>query len=483
MALLAGYLRQGETGRALEVAKGMVKKRPDDPAAHQTLGSVLAIRKETAQARAAFSRAVELNPTFMPAVAALAQLDLQENKTADARARFEGVLTKEPKNESALLGLAEVMARTKAPSSEIVAVLQRAIAANPASVGARLALINLYLRDRDSRAALSAAQEGANAVGKDPRMLDALGRAQAAAGETNQAIDTFNRLAAAEPKSVVPLMRLAALHASANDLDKAVDVLLRAQRLAPGEVAVTRDLAIAYVAQGKRDEALKQARALQKSAPKSAMGLALEGDVYASGKEWPAAEKAYREGLKVEPASSAVAIKLHNVLLASSRTADADGLARKWVAEHPKDAAFRGYLAERALRTRDYKGAVAHYESVVEQQPDNVVALNNLAWAMGQVGDARAVGYAERAVKLAPDSANVLDTAGMLLSAKGDPKGLEYLSRAVQLAPQRHEIRLNYAKALLKAGRKDDARKELAQLQGVSQDFPGKAEVADLLSK
>ena len=84
---------------------------------------------------------------------------------------------------------------------------------------------------------------------------------------------------------------------------------------------------------------------------------------------------------------------------------------------------------------------------------------------------------------MAPDSASVLDTAGTLLSAKGDPKGLEYLSRAVQLAPQRHEIRLNYAKALLKAGRKEEARKELTQLQGVSQDFAGKTEVADLLAK
>ncbi len=45
------------------------------------------------------------------------------------------------------------------------------------------------------------------------------------------------------------------------------------------------------------------------------------------------------------------------------------------------------------------------------------------------------------------------------------PRALEYLARAVALAPDRHDIRLNYAKALVKAGRKDDARKELTQLQ------------------
>ncbi len=101
----------------------------------------------------------------------------------------------------------------------------------------------------------------------------------------------------------------------------------------------------------------------------------------------------------------------------------------------------------------------------------------------GATGDPKALGVAERALKLAPDSSAVLDTLGGLLVAKGDTaKGLEYIARATQLAPERHDIRLNYAKALLKAGKTEDARKELTQLQSVS-DFPGKSEVADLLKK
>jgi thioredoxin-like negative regulator of GroEL len=51
------------------------------------------------------------------------------------------------------------------------------------------------------------------------------------------------------------------------------------------------------------------------------------------------------------------------------------------------------------------------------------------------------------------------------------------------LAPDRHDIRLNYAKALLKAGRAEEARKELTRLQAVSQDFAGKSEVAGLLKQ
>jgi len=84
------------------------------------------------------------------------------------------------------------------------------------------------------------------------------------------------------------------------------------------------------------------------------------------------------------------------------------------------DAVYRSYLAEQALRAGDLKTAVAQYQVVVSQQPNNIGALNNLAWAGGQLGDPKAMSYAERALKLAPDSPPVLDTAGVLLVTAGD---------------------------------------------------------------
>ena len=73
---------------------------------------------------------------------------------------------------------------------------------------------------------------------------------------------------------------------------------------------------------------------------------------------------------------------------------------------------------------------------------------------------------------------------GTLLTMRGDGvKGSEYLAKAVALAPERHDIRLNYAKALLKAGKTEDAGRELARLNAVTDDFPGKAEVPALLKK
>ena len=483
-ALIAGYLRKNENAKALAVAQALVKKQPKDPSAFQILGAVHGALKDGAAARSAFERALALDPGYLPAVVALARLDLADGKPAEARARFEAAVKREPSNDLALMGLADVMAVTKAPPAEIVAVLQRAIAAKPQSVPPRIALIRLHLQENDKRAALSAAQDAAAALRDEPRILDALGRAQLAAGETNQAIETYNKLATLQPNSTQPLLRLAAVYGSRKETDKAIDVLLRAQKLAPADATIARELALGYLMQGKADLAIGQAEALQKAAPKSAAGFLLEGDVYTAARQWVPAERSYRAALKADPAAGTAAAKLHGVLLAANRKADADALTRKWVAEHPSDAGFRLYAAEQALRARDYKSAVVHYQAVVAQQPDNVVALNNLAWTAGQLGDPKALSYAERALKRAPDSPLVLDTMGVLLVANGDAaKGTEYLARAVQLAPDRHDIRLNYAKALIKAGKGEQARKELAQLQAVPQEFVGKAELAELMKQ
>ena len=484
MALIVGYAKKNDLNRALEAAKAFAQKYPSNPLSQQMLGAIYVARKDPVAARTAFTKALDISPTYLPAAVNLARLDIAEKKPADARRRIEELVAKDPKNAEALLELADIMARTGAPRAEIMATLQRAVTANPQSVPARVALISFYLRAKESKAALSAAQEAVVALRNDAGILSALAQAQEGAGELNQAIETWNRLAAIEPQSAVPLTRIAALFAKQGDYAKSIDSLRRAQKLAPDDPAIAREIVLAYLLATKPEEAIKEAKKLQSAMPKGSAGFVLEGDVHAALQRWPQAERAYRDGLKADPDSDALALKLHGTLTRAGKAAEADAMAKKWLADHPKDADFRSYLAQRALGDKNLRSAAALYQSIVALQPDNVVALNNLAWSAGQLGDPKAIGYAERAVRLAPDSAPALDTLGTLLVSKGDAsKGLEYLTKATDLAPKRHDIRLNYAKALVKAGRVDDARKELTALQAVTDDFAGKSEIPALLKQ
>src|SRR5690606_34143795 len=119
----------------------------------------------------------------------------------------------------------------------------------------------------------------------------------------------------------------------------------------------------------------------------------------------------------------------------------------------------------RDLREKDYGNAIKRYERALERAPENALLLNNMAWAMHESKQPKALEVAERAHDLAPDNAAIMDTLGNILVARGETeRGLELLGRAAEQSPQAYQIRLNFAKALLKANRKDAARKELEPL-------------------
>jgi putative PEP-CTERM system TPR-repeat lipoprotein len=482
LALIAGHLQRKEHGKALEAVKALEKKQPNNPLTFQMYALVHLAKGDQEAARASLGRALQLQPNYLPAARILAQLDVAAKKPDDARKRYEAMIAAEPKNEQIHLALAEFQAQTGASPKEIAATLGRAVAANPQNSAARIALMTLLIRTGETKAALAAAQDALAVLSSDAAVLEVAGQVQEAAGETNQAIRTYGQWASLQPQSLQPLYRLAALYLRQNDAVMALETLRKAQKIAPAERHVVMQLAQVYLSAGRYDEALKEARDLQKRDPTSADGFALEGDIYLSQRDYVQAERKYREALKLQPKATAVAIKVYVALLEAGKRAEADAWAKQWVADHPKDAAMRAYLGQRELTARNLKAAAAHFSAAVAIEPTNAVALNNLAWVSGELGDPKALGYAERALKLAPNSAAILDTYGMLLVKKGEvDKGLPYLERARQAAPGRHDLRLNYAKALIKAGRKDDARKELEALQGVKDDFPGKGEVAGLL--
>jgi putative PEP-CTERM system TPR-repeat lipoprotein len=483
LAIIAAHLRRNELDKAMSAARTLEKKQPNNPLSFQIIGEIHLKKRDAAAARRSFERALELQPDYLPAARQLGRLDLAAKRPDEARKRFEAMIAKDNRNDQLYLVLAEFEASAGADATRIAGILQRAIDANPQSAPARYALIRLHERNGDLKAALAAAQAAQAALPGDARILDAVGRVQQLAGEIDQAIETTNRWAALQPESTTPLMRLASLHVGQKSYERAIDDLKRARKLAPDAREPVLQLARVYLAANRPEDALAEARQLQKSEPKNAAGYALEGEILFRQKKFAQAEKAYREALRASPRADTLAIALHAVLLESGKASEADKFIRNWLAENPKNATARVYLGVRDASDGNLKAAAGHYRAAIENDADNVTALNNLAWIGGEIGDPKAIVYAERAAKLAPENPAVLDTYGTLLIKKGDvAKGLEFLERASARDTGKHGIRrLKYAQELVKAGQKDQARKELEALQALPEDFPGKSEIPALL--
>jgi tetratricopeptide (TPR) repeat protein len=139
-------------------------------------------------------------------------------------------------------------------------------------------------------------------------------------------------------------------------------------------------------------------------------------------------------------------------------------------------------LADRALRAGDYAQAADQYRAILAITPNDALTLNNLAWASVKLNDPKALEYAEKAYSLAPDSPPVMDTLGWMLVEKGEiSRGVGLLRKAVESAPTADDIRLNLAKALIRAGDKGAGRRELEVLAKKGKAFSRQGEVQDLL--
>ena len=481
MALIAAAMSQQQYDKAIKAIDVLIGKDPKNPAPYQLRGTALLGKKDRTAARTQFEKALEVNPVYLPAATALAQLDFADQKPDAAKSRFESVLAKEPKNTTALLALAELRGRTGGSASDVTAMITKAVSASPNEPAPRVALIGHLLRNKDAKGAQKAAQDALAAIPDRPEILDLAGRAFAVAGDTNQALATFAKLTTMTPGAIQPYLQMTELHLAAKNFESARSSVAKGLSIDENSVALLRAAIMVDVADGRHDAALTRARDMQRKNPKHPAGYVLEGDIRLAQKVPDKAVAAYEAGLKAAPTTD-LAERLYSTLNLTGKRAEATQFATNWAKAHPKDDVFRLFVADAALRAKDFGAAIDQYRKLLTANPKNPAVLNNLAYALGRTKSPEAIPTAEKANELAPNQPAIMDTLGTLLIADGKfERGLEFLTKASDGAPESAEIRLNLAKGLIAAGKKSDARKQLDLLSKLGDKHPAHAEVAALI--
>lgn len=483
LALVSLSIRNKDFDRALKAIDALESKSPDKPLAAQLRGRVQLLRKDVVDARRSFERALTIDPVYVPAVVSLASLDIADKQPAAAKQRFEAVLKIDPKNLQALLGIVELRGREGAPREEIAGLMSNAAKLNPTEPTPRLLLINYQLQQREFKAALAAAQDASAAFPLSPDVLDALGRAQLAAGDTNQAITSFNKLATLDPTSPKVYMRLADAQRAAKDPAAAERSLRRALAVQPDYLPAQQALIDVALGAGRAPDALKVARDVQRQRPGEAVGWLLEGSIDVARNDLAAAVAVYRNAFKQFPASQP-AIKLHSILVKTQQDAEAERHATAWLSKNPDDADFMSHLGEIEIGRQNYAAAERYYRSVAAMRPDQPAALNNIAWAMYKLGKKGAVPFAEKADRLRPNTPALMNTLAAVLAAENElGRAIAIQSKVVALVPMNAQFRLELAKLMVQAGDKAAARAELEIIAKQGDQFADQGEVSRLLQR
>ncbi len=482
LPLIGALVRKKDYAGAMKAIDALEKKLPGKPIAANLRARVLMQQGKKDEAKVAFEQALKADPSFYPATSALAQLALIDGKPDEAKRLLDEAMKADPRNMQALLASARLKAGTGAPREEIIKVFTDAIQQNGSDPAPRLALINYQLANKDFKAALELGQAATAALPNNTDILEALGRAQAASGDTNQALATFNKLAQLLPQSPLPYLRLADVQWASKNREGAMQSLKRALAIAPDNLQAQRAVIDAYLADNKSAEAIAVAKDIQKQRPTQDVGFLLEGGIEASLKRWDNALAVYNAGLKAAPNSTELATRVHVALTAAKQEAAADKHAAEWLKNHPRDAEFQYYLGDFALAARNLPQAELRYREVLKLQPENALALNNVAWLMATAKKPGSVALAEKANALLPNRPVIMDTLALALAAEGQAtKGVEVMKKAMALENTNPQLRFNLAKLLIQAGDKAGAKTELTTLSQLGTKFPRQGEVTELL--
>ncbi len=158
---------------------------------------------------------------------------------------------------------------------------------------------------------------------------------------------------------------------------------------------------------------------------------------------------------------------LVNLLQMSQKTPEALEVAQRLQTLAVKDTDLTFSILAQGLllqQLKKYEEAKTKYEETIKREPDNAVALNNIAYLLSdELGKpAEAIPYAERAKRLEPNNPDVLDTLGWALALSnrsGEAAGM--LLRALQIDGNSVATLYHLGMVHLKKGEIEDAQARL----------------------
>jgi putative PEP-CTERM system TPR-repeat lipoprotein len=482
LLLVYTYLRKDDFASARATVKDMLIQSPNSPAWWTVSGGVEMIAGNRIKARADFNKALELQDDFVQARLNLAKMEFEDGRLSEAKTQFDKILSKDAKNVSALMGMAQ-LAEQYGEVEQALDWIEKARQANEQALMPRIVLARYYFKTGDFEKSLVIAREAAKFYENNVEVNRLIAASLVQSGRIDDALESYKQIIKKDPKNPQWYVELANVYRGMKNFTSARSVLQKAIELKSDYLPAKAILASIDIQEDKLDDAMAMAQRIIKDHGNSSVGHMLAGDVYTRQNKLKEAQQAYIQGFNVEP----TLVLVNKIFLLSEPLQNFDKsveITKRWLKDHPQDTSSRMYLALSYQQLKKPDSAEAEYKKVLEQQPDNVMALNNMAYLLMDKDVKRALDYAEQAYKKVPDNFAIMDTYGWVLVQSGaTDKALPILKTAVEKSNGNHSVRFHYAAALVQSGDEAGAKTILQEITGAGQPFPEKAAASKLLAQ
>jgi tetratricopeptide (TPR) repeat protein len=468
----------------LVLVRGLDAASPADPTPARRLGDFYTRSSRPFEGLWAYSQALHAQPTDLPATLGIARA-LEAGLLLDrAVVRLGDVLARAPGQEEAVERLTELYLRTGQPAAALAVVRG---AGNALQRSARSAVREGRIREAlgDARGAREAYRRAVDREKSDPVGWDRLGLLALAQGqllEARQALERAHGLDPTESRYTVDLGRAYAAGPSAADRQAAIrlfqeavqsrpyapafyqaGLLLTAQHRLPQATAA---FGRATTADRSFGDAFRELAGALETAGRRTEAHYQRGLYYSVKDLRPRSLQEYLAMAAADPQHPGGLLMASQSRFKMQQNAMALALARQAFRRFPTAPEVREQLAALLILTSDRKAAAQLCQAWLREEPGAAQPI----WMLGQIAAAdlrfdEAIHDYEQALAKQPDNATFLESLGeVLLEAPGPehlPRAVETLSRAVALAPEDAKARYQLGLALTRAGRLEEARRQM----------------------
>jgi putative PEP-CTERM system TPR-repeat lipoprotein len=480
-------LKQNKLEEAQNKISSLIKKDPNEPEYYNFQALLETLKKDPTAAQQNYDKAIKLDPKNMLAHLGSAKLALENGQLDKAKEHANKAVAINDKAINAYFLLADVAYKQK-DTAEVEKVLLLAQEKVKGNIQAEVEVIKnlgkFYALQKQPEKLLSVCEDLDKRYPDNAIALNLLAQAQIVNDKKPLAEQTLLKLINQEKQDVGNRLLLARLLSEHPDKDKETLALLDETALLTPDNPEALVFKTAYLIKLKRNnEALELANKIDKQFPKLVLGKLLKGDVYLAEKELDKAIDMYQQAYKIQP-NDRVLFTMADLMIAQKKEPEAIKLLDNALEKNKKNIGIHFKLATIYQQQNDMKQAEAHYNAMLTEQPDNALALNNLAFLYSQQNDPRALEMAKKAYEKAPESAAILDTYGYILLKQGQAKeGLPILEKAAKLAPKANDIQFHLAEAYVANDNSPKAIEILEPIVKAEQDFSEKKAAVSLLDK
>jgi protein O-GlcNAc transferase len=323
--ILAAYARSlaatGQTEAAISRMKEAVAQDAGNAELHDELGSLYAQAREWDRADEQFSEAIRLKSDFALAHLHLGFVDQGEGKPG-ATEEWKKAYSLAPHDERIANSVGKALADA-GDDRDAVAVLERALALEPASTAARYQLALVYQRVNRLQDAIRLLK---SVVEREPKNADALinlGMALSQAHEAKDGLPFLQRATALVPNEVTAHQDLAAAYIQVNQISDAIGELKIAIKLAPKTPQLHYDLGVAYKLEDDASGAIPELETAAKLNPSGYEPPYVLGLLYMQVARYAEAAQQLEVSLKLRPQNGDGWATLGNLYNKLDRLSDA----------------------------------------------------------------------------------------------------------------------------------------------------------------